>query len=72
VRDSGAPVAHDGALALREYDIGFEVSVSNGVYVVNIDTSFKNLNHVKSCAPLLDTSTLQSLITIKKNSIYFI
>jgi hypothetical protein len=71
VRNSGAPVAHDGALALREYDIGFEVSVSNGVYEVNIDTSFKNLNHVKSCAPL-DTSTLQSLITIKKNSIYFL
>ncbi len=65
MRDSGAPVAHDGALALREYDIGYEVSVSNGVYVVNIDTSFKNLNHVKSCAPL-DISTLQSLITIKK------
>jgi hypothetical protein len=46
VRDSGAPVGHDGALALREYDIGYEVSVSNGVYVVKIDTSFKNL---KSC-----------------------
>jgi len=35
----------------------FEVGVSNGIYEVNIDTSFKILNYIKSCT-LLDVLTL--------------
>jgi hypothetical protein len=35
----------------------FKVDESNGVYKVNIDTSFKNLNNMKLCT-LLDASTL--------------
>jgi hypothetical protein len=36
---------------------GFKVDAYNGVYEVNVDTSFKNLNKVKSCTPL-DASIL--------------
>jgi hypothetical protein len=35
----------------------FKVDAFNGVYEVNIDTSFKNLNKVKSCTQL-DASIL--------------
>jgi hypothetical protein len=30
----------------------FEIDTSNGVYEVNVDTSFKILNIVKLCTPL--------------------
>jgi hypothetical protein len=30
----------------------FKVDASNSVYEVNVSTSFKNLNNVKSCIPL--------------------
>jgi hypothetical protein len=30
----------------------FKIDVFNSVYEVNIDTSFKKLNNVKSCTPL--------------------
>jgi len=36
---------------------GFEVGASNGVYEVNVNTSFNILNNVKSCTPL-DVLTL--------------
>jgi hypothetical protein len=36
---------------------GFEVGVSDSVYKVNVDTSIKILNNVKSCIPL-DVLTL--------------
>jgi hypothetical protein len=31
---------------------GFKIDTSNDVYEVNVGTSFKNLNKVKSCTPL--------------------
>jgi hypothetical protein len=46
----------------------FKVNAYNGVYEVNVDTFFKNVNNVKSCI-LLDTSTLN--LDHKINSIYF-
>jgi hypothetical protein len=42
---------------------------SNGIYKVNIDTFFKNLNNVKLCTPL-DLSTLNP--NYKMDSIHFI
>jgi hypothetical protein len=47
----------------------FKVNPSNGVYEVNVDTSFKNLNNIKLCA-LLNTSTLN--YNHKMDNIYFI
>jgi hypothetical protein len=37
--------------------LGFKVDASNCLYEINVDTSFKNLNNIKSCTPL-DLSTL--------------
>jgi hypothetical protein len=42
----------------------FEVSASNRVYEVNVDTSFKILNNVKLCT-LLDVLTLNTLISFE-------
>jgi hypothetical protein len=50
-------------------DNNVKLMASNGVYEVNVCTSFKNLNNVKSCRPL-DSSTLN--FDYKINSIHFI
>jgi len=47
---------------------GFEVDVSNSIYEVNVDTSFKNLNYMTLCIQL-DASTL-NLDSLKKKYIY--
>jgi hypothetical protein len=39
-------------LSISHERSGFEVNVSNGIYEVNIDTSFKILSNVKSSTPL--------------------
>jgi hypothetical protein len=41
------------------FQIKWIVGVSNGVYEVNISTSFKNLNNMELCIPL-DVLTLNS------------
>jgi len=46
----------------------FEVDVSNSIYEVNVDTSFKNLNYMTLCIQL-DASTL-NLDSLKKIYIY--
>lgn len=46
----------------------FDVSTLNDIYEVNVSTSFKILNNVKSCTPL-DILTLNS--DYKIDSIYF-
>jgi hypothetical protein len=49
---------------------GFEVDVSNSIYEVNVDTSFKNLNYMTLCIQL-DASTL-NLDSLKKNIYIYI
>jgi hypothetical protein len=48
----------------------FEVDVSNSIYEVNVDTSFKNLNYMTLCIQL-DASTL-NLDSLKKNIYIYI
>jgi hypothetical protein len=55
-------------LSISNERLRFKVDVSNGVYEVNIATSFKNLNNVKLCIPL-NESTLNP--DHKMDSIHF-
>jgi hypothetical protein len=48
----------------------FEVDVSNSIYEVNVDTSFKNLNYMTLCIQL-DASTL-NLDSLKKKIYIYI
>lgn len=57
-------------LSISNERLRFKVNVSMyGLYEVNIGTSFKHLNNMKSCTPL-DLLTLN--LDYKINSIYFI
>jgi len=56
-------------LSISNEKSGFKIDASNGVYEANVDTSFKNLNNVKSCT-LLYASTLNP--DHKIDSIHFI
>jgi hypothetical protein len=56
-------------LSISNERSGFNVCASNGVYEVNIDMSFKNLNNVTTCTPI-NTLTLNP--NHKIDSIQFI